>query len=568
MSGFSPASCWLTHKTVERWTKAAKERALGTRNGSNSSTNSLEDFNVSKEQMNIQPPRASTHSMSTDIIKTPLDLCSSASTSPQSLQHQSRSYPGGPPLLCRTPSASSQSSLDSSTSKQGSHRGSSPQIRTFAPDGKASPSQPPFAHHHEATHTISYPLTPHHHPHYHHRGGGSSRSPSPHRAASLDIRSTSPFGHIIGAGGDVRTPSPSQSSLTSLTGSSCNSPVPASPRNNSFARCLSPLFIPPSRGATPDMTGPPASPLGAIQPDLYVKKDGPLFIGESNKAGGASLGRLHFRLSYDFDRSDFVVHLIEAHDLAGSEQGGFNDPYVRLILTPEVDNRKRQTNIHRNDANPVFNDIFKFPVSHEELKSKSLLLQVFDYDRFSRNDIIGEVTMPLSEYDCANSIEIWGEITKNKKPPEELQEVLVSLMYLPSAERLTVNLVKARNLFIPSEKDFIDPFVKVNLIVNGKRIKKKKSSCKKNNCNPVWNEALIFNLSSSNVQNTELEICIYDQGNDIMGSNPLLGCCTIGPKAPSNSGKEHWTDMLHSPRKTVFSWHTVRTICDSEQTLK
>jgi len=66
--------------------------------------------------------------------------------------------------------------------------------------------------------------------------------------------------------------------------------------------------------------------------------------------------------------------------------------------------------------------------------------------------------MPLRDFDCAQSMEIWGEITKNKKPPEELQEILLSLMYLPSAERLTLSLVKARNLFIPAGKDCIGKF--------------------------------------------------------------------------------------------------------------
>lgn len=50
MSGMGPASCWVTHKRLESWAKAAKERALGTtspkhsENGSNSnsSNNSLE----------------------------------------------------------------------------------------------------------------------------------------------------------------------------------------------------------------------------------------------------------------------------------------------------------------------------------------------------------------------------------------------------------------------------------------------------------------------------------------------------------------------------------------------
>lgn len=68
--------------------------------------------------------------------------------------------------------------------------------------------------------------------------------------------------------------------------------------------------------------------------------------------------------------------LIAAHDLAGSGQGGFNDPYIRLTLSPEVDSRKRQTAIHRNDPNPYFNEHFKFPVSREDLKDKTLVMQV------------------------------------------------------------------------------------------------------------------------------------------------------------------------------------------------
>ncbi|KAJ8919456.1 hypothetical protein NQ315_016556 [Exocentrus adspersus] len=499
----------------------------------------FQEFQIEKEHLNIQPPQnSSAQALTAEVLKTQLDLCS-APMAPH-LQHQSKSYPGGQPLLCRTPSASSQSSLDSTASKQG-HRGSSPQIRTFAPDGKTTVHQ-------DATHTSSYPLR------------NSSRSPSPLRAASLDIRCSSPSTSHAGAMSEMRTPSPSQSSLTSLTGgsaSSCNSPLPASPRTAALGRCLSPLLIPSSRGGTPETTctAPPASPLGAIQPDLYMRKDGPLFIGSNNKAG-RSLGRLHFRLSYDFDRSDLVVHLIEAHDLAGSEQGGFNDPYVKLTLLPEIDSRKRQTVIHRNDPNPFFDQHFKFPVSHEELQLKTLVLQVFDYDRYSRNDIIGEVTMNMADYDIANSVEIWGEITKNKLPREDLQEVLVSLSYLPSAERLTVVMLKARNLFLPQSKENMDPFVKVYLVVNGKRVKKKKTA-KKGSCNPVWNEALTFSLSANNLANAAVEISVFDQGSDLIGNSPLVGSCIIGPKE-NGTEKDHWNDMIQSPRKTIACWHTIR----------
>lgn len=57
---------------------------------------------------------------------------------------------------------------------------------------------------------------------------------------------------------------------------------------------------------------PPASPIGAIQPDLYTKQDGPLFLQNKSRTG-QNLGRLHFRLKYDFDRSDLTVHLIEGN---------------------------------------------------------------------------------------------------------------------------------------------------------------------------------------------------------------------------------------------------------------
>lgn len=53
---------------------------------------------------------------------------------------------------------------------------------------------------------------------------------------------------------------------------------------------------------------------------------------------------------------------------------------------------------------------------------------------------------------------------------------------------------------------FLDPFVKVYLLVNGKRVKKKKTASRKGSCNPVWNEALTFSLSASNLPNAAIEV--------------------------------------------------------------
>ncbi|XP_026746085.1 synaptotagmin-5-like [Trichoplusia ni] len=418
--------------------------------------------------------------------------------------------------LARTPSISSQSSLDSGTSRATSHRGSSPAIRTFAPDGRTLEAG----------------------------ASGVPRSPSPLRAASLDVRAA-PLAH---------------GSLASLA----DTPTPSSPRH-APPRCLSPLLMPPRRidrsnslvesssGLGPLSPGASAtiSSLGALQPDLYTKREAPLVI--ELEGAGPSLGRIHLRLKYDFDRSDLEVHLIEAHDLAGYEAGGFNDPYVRVTLLPEVDTRVRQTPVHRNEANPFFDQHFKFPVSHDELSDKTLLLQVFDYDRFSRNEVMGSAKVPLSRVEVAGGAEVWAELSRERRPPEELQELLLSLSYLPSAERLTVVVLKARNLLPPQEgKDALDVYVKVYLLVNGKRVKKKKTNRKEIN-SPVWNEALSFSLPSANLQEASIEVCVVSGGS----SGLVVGWCCVGGAEPAAEGR-HWAQMAHETRKAVAMWHTLR----------
>lgn len=77
-----------------------------------------------------------------------------------------------------------------------------------------------------------------------------------------------------------------------------------------------------------------------------------------------------------------------------------------MLLLPEVDNRKRQTSIHRGEVHPYFDQHFKFPVSRDQLQGKELILQVLDYDRYSHNDIIGEVRIRIDDLDLSKSVEV------------------------------------------------------------------------------------------------------------------------------------------------------------------
>lgn len=74
---------------------------------------------------------------------------------------------------------------------------------------------------------------------------------------------------------------------------------------------------------------------------------------------------------------------------------------------------------------------------------------------------------------------------------------------------------------------FLDPFVKVYLLLNGKRIKKKKTACRKSCNNPVWNEAITFNLSSSVLNNSAVEVINFSTSDKYIDQRLHYLMCDI-----------------------------------------
>lgn len=103
----------------------------------------------------------------------------------------------------------------------------------------------------------------------------------------------------------------------------------------------------------------------------------------------------------------------------------------------------------------------------------------------------------------------------------ELGDVMVSMSYLPSAERLTVVLIKARNLkVVDMSRNSTDPYVKLSLIQNGKKIKKRKSGVYRNTICPVFNEALTFDISKDTLKMCTIEIVVLH--DSLLGGSLFL----------------------------------------------
>lgn len=288
--------------------------------------------------------------------------------------------------------------------------------------------------------------------------------------------------------------------------------------------------------------------LGSIKPELYKQAS-----VDSLRSEHIPCGKLFFSLQYRQEDKSLVVSISRAESLPAKDFSGTSDPYVKVYLMPDRKN-KHQTKVHRKTLNPEFNETFAFSVPYEDLSQRLLQFNIYDFDRFSRHDLIGAVKIKdiLQEGSLSKESFFVRDIYAAQQEKADIGEVMLSLCYLPTAGRLTLTVVKARGLKAMDITGNADPYVKVSLMCQGKRIKKRKTSVQKNTLHPVFNEALVFDVPQESVEDIYLLVKVVDY--DRIGSDELMGCCGLGPTF-NGQGRDHWYEMLENPRKPVAQWY-------------
>ncbi len=103
---------------------------------------------------------------------------------------------------------------------------------------------------------------------------------------------------------------------------------------------------------------------------------------------------LQFSLQHNSEDNSLTVHLIQAEHLPENDIGRASDPFVKLSFESNAC-ECFESKVIRGTLNPRFNQHFKFTNLPSKIHLEKLVFEIYDYDRMSLNDFIGEVRVLL-----------------------------------------------------------------------------------------------------------------------------------------------------------------------------
>ncbi|GIX85366.1 synaptotagmin-12 [Caerostris extrusa] len=239
---------------------------------------------------------------------------------------------------------------------------------------------------------------------------------------------------------------------------------------------------------------------------------------------------------------ELIVPIMRARNLMAFDSSAAKvDSYIRVSLLPD-ESSIMQTALHRGNNEPVYNERFVFRAPRNTLPERVLKCIAYTCDK-SSNTMLGQIEMKLSSVDLRSVYNAWLPLIDSKRVPNIADASkfgsrwmwrAVVLFELSSHGRTPDSCFgESEEPGLDGGKDSADPFVKIYLLQKGKKISKKKTSVKKGDPNPVFNEAMIFSVPAAALQNIQLRLTLAEY--QVEGKLQQWATSLWVPTAPENS---------------------------------
>ncbi|KAK2161493.1 hypothetical protein LSH36_115g00009 [Paralvinella palmiformis] len=242
--------------------------------------------------------------------------------------------------------------------------------------------------------------------------------------------------------------------------------------------------------------------IGKIDPSLYRYHD----TDDDYELPDYHIGRIWFRVQYERETEKLLVTLIKARNLPSRSlsHGNTCDPFVRLYLLPD-ERRYLQSKCKKKTCNPNYNEDFIFQVPQRMFTERILKFTVFDLHK--RQRLVGHATYPLQDHNPEESAYVYRDLEcELSETSLGRGEIKVSLTYNPHGERISVGVYEGRNIKRAVDKECPDFYMRVNLLIQSRVSKTKRTTVIHDTCNPVFNESFNFKLTQNQLDSASVTI--------------------------------------------------------------
>ncbi|XP_056905483.1 synaptotagmin-like protein 2 isoform X6 [Takifugu flavidus] len=281
-------------------------------------------------------------------------------------------------------------------------------------------------------------------------------------------------------------------------------------------------------------------------------------------------GNIMFSINYIQKLREFHIFVAQCQDLAAADlKKGRSNPYVKSYLVPDKSNLgKRKTSVKKKTLNPTFNEILRYRVNMEYLRTQTLILSVWHHDTFGRNSFLGEVDVDLFKWDFGhtrlNYFPLKSRTPPNLAAPSGRGQLKLAIRYLPQISHsegvshffngeIHIWVKECRDL--PLIRATINPYVKCFVLPDTSRKSRQKTRVVRRAVDPVFNHTMVYDgIRDIDLTEACVELTVWDR--DKLATN-LLGGLRLGIGTGTSYGA--LVDWMDSTPSEVALWERMKS---------